>query len=161
MKTIPLTQGRFTIVDDEDYSWLNDLKWQVCKAPDTFYAVHASRIGGRTSMIYMHVMILGRKGVDHRDGNGLNNSRTNLRQCSPSQNKANARLYRNNSSGFKGVSWCAQSGKWSAHIRPFNHKLKHLGYFDSRIEAAKAYDSAALEHFGEFARTNKMMGLLK
>jgi hypothetical protein len=91
--------------------------------------------------------------VDHEDGNGLNNQRSNLRIASPTQNQGNARRRKDNTSGYKGVSWYRRTNKWKAHIR-VDKKLRHLGYFIDLTDAARAYDAAALEHFGEFAHLN-------
>jgi hypothetical protein len=91
--------------------------------------------------------------VDHRNGNGLDNRRINLRLCTDAQNRANRRLQRNNKSGFKGVFLNAKNGKFLAHVQ-VNKKTFYLGSFVSPIDAAKAYDKAAKLHFGEFARLN-------
>lgn len=147
------------MVDDEDYDWLNQWKWYAKKRPHTFYAQRCVRSKEKFLTIRMHSLILGQKGGDHRDGNGLNNTRQNLRPCSQMQNNENRGLDKRSTSGFKGVSQNKSDGKWWAYIM-HNLNRELLGRFDSRIEAAKAYDAAALEYFGEFARTNKMMGLL-
>ena len=88
-----------------------------------------------------------------RDCDGLNNRRSNLRLATPSQNMQNSRIPSNNSSGFKGAFWHKRERKWQAQIK-LNGKKKHLDYFDTVEEAAAAYDKAAIELFGEFARPN-------
>jgi hypothetical protein len=88
--------------------------------------------------------------LDHIDGNGLNNSLSNLRQASRAQNGANRGLNANNTSGAKGV--LRSANKWRARI-VVSGKLKHLGYFRSSADAAEAYAQAAKKYFGEFART--------
>jgi len=90
--------------------------------------------------------------VDHTDGNGLNNCRANLRSATQSQNGMNRRK-QGNKSGYKGVSRATNSNRWQARIR-VNRKATHIGTFDTRIEAARAYDEAALVLHGEFARLN-------
>lgn len=92
--------------------------------------------------------------VDHIDGNGLNNQRSNLRIATHLQNQRNRQhMNKNNSSGYRGVTWCKGAGRWMAQLS-LNYKHVHLGLFDSPIDAAIAYDHAVIEHFGEFASTN-------
>ena len=158
-RKIALTQGKFALVDDTDYEWLNQYKWCALKGRNTFYAVRMSpRVSGKQAIIWMHREILGlgkedpQQG-DHRNHNGLDNRRGNLRICNNSQNQHNKSPQKNSSSAFKGVCWDKQYCKWHAHIR-VDSKLKHLGRFNSEIVAAKVYDKAALKNFGEFAFTN-------
>ncbi len=158
MIEIELTQGYKTIVDDEDAD-LAELKWclRMLKRP---YAARSKNLGYTTLTIPMHRVILSRmlgrelaKGeyVDHADGDGLNNQRSNLRLATISQNNRNKGNSRNNTSGYKGVVW--RGGKWNAQIR-FNHKCLHLGCFDIIEDAARAYNEAALKYHGEFAYLN-------
>ena len=160
-KTIPLTQGQFAIVDAADYEWLSRWKW--CYTPSDKgsggYAVR-TRLktdgpGGRN--IRMHRIILGDilDGFqpDHVDRDGLNNQRSNLRLATTSQNHMNRELRSDNTSGFKGVSWHKYNKKWRALIG-VNGRVIHLGYFDDMRVAARAYNQAALEHFGDFAVLN-------
>jgi len=93
--------------------------------------------------------------VDHKDGNGLNNRKANLRLCTNSQNQANRNgTQRNNTSGFNGVTWSKHDKKWRAKIM-LNKKRVHLGGYYTAAEAANAYDKAAIKLFGEFARVNR------
>lgn len=155
MREIPLTQGQVALVDDEDYARLSIYKWYPIQRGNTFYAVRNS-LGPNNHHIYMHHEIMGRPAigleVDHIDGDGLNNQKINLREVTHSQNHMNQRPT-NGSSKFKGVSWHSRNNKWQTQIQ-FEGSHRHLGYFISEEEAARAYDVAALEYFGEFARPN-------
>lgn len=146
MKKIALTQNKFALVDDEDYERLNQYKWYFSHYG---YAV-------RPRNIFMHRVILklikGQEG-DHRDLNTLNNQKFNLRAATRSQNNANHSLQRNNTSGYKGVSFNKRIKRFVAYTKVAG-KYIHLGLFDDPILAAKAYDLAAKKYFGEYARLN-------
>lgn len=157
MKTIPLTQGRVALVDDEDFEMLSHWKWYFSGGyARSDNGCRRSRGRGRRHVGMHHLLMLAGPGeqIDHRNGNGLDNQRGNLRLCSPQQNQANARIRVDNTSGFKGVRWNrSRPSKWRAVIRR-NGAPCHLGYFTDPIDAARAYDTAARELFGEFARVN-------
>lgn len=155
MKKISLTQGRSAIVDDIDFKYLMQWKWHY---RSTGYAGR-SQSKTPTSTIYMHRELLNRilghndfDRCDHENMNRLDNRRSNLRPASRSQNRANSKL-QSGSSKFKGVSWSKADQKWRAHIK-FQGKSKSIGFFDDEIDAARAYNKAAIEYFGEFARLN-------
>lgn len=153
-KEIPLTQGKITIVDAEDYEWLNQWKWYAYRHRNTYYAMR----NDCKSKKMMHREIMKPpedKEPDHINNNGLDNRRENLRICSRSQNQANRNKQYNNTSGYKGVSWHKWKRKWQALIG-INNKWKHLGYYLTKQQAALAYNNAALEYFGEFARLNNL-----
>lgn len=97
--------------------------------------------------------------IDHINHNTLDNRRENLRACTNAQNAANQKLSRSNRSGFKGVCWCNRAKKWIAYLSK-DKKFINLGLFTDPVLAAKAYDAAAIEKFGEFACTNKYLGLV-
>lgn len=158
MKTISLSQNKVALVDDADFEWLNQWKWSAYKGKGTFYAARSIYKGHKkVAQVQMHALIIGTpKGMDtdHRDGNGLNNQRLNLRICTHAQNQQNQATYTQvKSSKFKGVSQYKHTNKWCAGISICG-KRKWLGYFESEIDAANAYDKAAREYYGEFARTN-------
>jgi AP2 domain len=150
---IPLTQDKVALVDASDYSSVAGFNWYARKNKHTWYAIRSEG----QKKIYLHRQILGFPPVntDHRDGDGLNCRRYNLRQADGQQNGRNHRLNRNSTSGFKGVSWDKGRSKWRAYI-VVDGKQIHLGRFDTAEEAARAYDAAALERFGEFAKMNFM-----
>ena len=154
MKTISLSRGLVALVDDSDYERVNAFKWYADRPPcaRSFYAVKndSCRGGALRSRTRMHNFILGLKYVDHKDGDGLNNQRHNLRPATRSQNAANTSRNRRNSSGYKGVVRTGR-GKWMARITK-NKQIKYLGSFETPQEAADCYYAAAVEIFGEFAR---------
>lgn len=150
MPEVRLAGGRVAVVDDADYERISRYKWRACKPRNVVYAMTNVTA---TSTEYMHHMVLGVRGVDHRDGNGLNNQRSNLRPCNQSQNGANTRPRSGGTSRYKGVSWHKLTGTWRAYIR-VNYRQIQLGHFETEEEAARAYDAAALEHFGAFANLN-------
>jgi hypothetical protein len=155
MKIIPLTQGKVVIVDDEDFEKVNNYRWRTLNGRSG-YACYA--ISGQTpNHILMHRLIMGAtvdQQIDHKNGNGLDNRKANLRPCNHIQNQCNRGIPNNNTSGFKGVSWDRDADKWRAYIT-VNKKRISLGKFTSVIEASKAYDKSALTHFSQFAFINK------
>ncbi len=161
MIEIELSQGMIALVDDDTAPEILAMKWYAAKRGRTHYAMSYSPSDhGRT--LLLHRVILGVPvgvHVDHIDGDGLNNQTSNLRVCTQSENNRNARKSLNRSSRFKGVSWHKRGAKWRAYVK-LNYKYKHLGCFASEIDAALAYDRAAIELFGVFAKTNAVLGLL-
>lgn len=158
MKKILLTQGKFALVDDADYEWLNQWRWYALKDGTTLYVRRHFLIGNKQRTVMMHRQILGlnyKDGchTDHRDGDGLNNQRVNIRVCTNHQNRFNQKIRKNTSSRFKGVHWDKSAKSWRCQIQ-HNRKRIYLGLFANEIKAAKAYDGAALKYFGEFARLN-------
>lgn len=163
MKTISLSKGLITIVDDDDYEFLMQWPWYALKAGDRYYAGGSQCYpDGTMDHFLMHRIIL-RAGpgefVDHKSRDTLDNRRENIRICTPGQNVMNANLRSDSTTGFKGVSTTQTNGRWRATIQ-LNGRSKHIGRFDSPTEAAIAYDLEARNHFGEFACTNKDLGLL-
>lgn len=151
MKTINLTKGKVALVDDADFDWLAKRKWYASQCRDRYYAYTPDR----SSDVSMHRILLKAKPgqiVDHRNGDGLDNRRHNLRLCSKSENMQNSRK-RPGTSQFKGVSWDSGRKKWAAFITA-NGKSMNLGRFKSEEDAAIAYDVAAQLFHGEFALLN-------
>lgn len=163
MKTIPLTQGKVALVDDELFDELNQFKWYAKCDRKTFYAVRSIKLDdGRQTKRYMHHDIFRLLGeeisgtVDHKDRNGLNNQFDNLRPATPAGQSCNRGKRIDNKSGYAGVSWNKWNGKWKAEIR-INNTRKHLGYFDDPAVAAKVRDEYALKHGGEFVVLNSTL----
>lgn len=159
---IPLTRGMYAFVDQQFFDVIAEHNWYAIKNANTHYAVRSiPRDGGPSRPYRMHRHILEIAGVqfdfliDHRDGNGLNNRLSNLRPATRAQNAWNSRTPVRNTSGFKGVVFHRASGRWAAQIQ-VNHKPYRLGVFDTREDAAIAYNAAAIQHFGEFARLNEV-----
>ena len=157
MKEIKLTQNKIALIDDSDFESLNRFKWCALKSRLTYYAVRGIRLtNGKWTTILMHREILDvPKGLDtdHKDHNGLNNQKSNLRICTRQENMMNGNSHKNSSSRFKGVSWFKRGKKWSVELE-YKGRSKHLGLFHSESEAALAYNKKAIEMFGEFAGLN-------
>lgn len=151
-RLIPLTQGEFAIVDAEDYPRQAKYKWHCRRSKNSCYAFR--RKGNK--MVSMHREILDAPEdflVDHIDGDGLHNRKSNLRLCTYAQNAFNRRPNRKSKSKYKGLSFRKYNKQWEVQII-FNGKSNYLGRFDDEIEAALAYDRKAEQLFGEFAYLN-------
>jgi hypothetical protein len=156
MKIIKLTKGFYTTVDNDLFSVLNQFKWTAMVVKNKVYAYRQT--DNRKNHIYMHRFILNaEKGVevDHINSNGLDNRKCNLRKVNRSQQMQNTIGWRNSVVPYKGVSlsYDGRSKKYRCRIR-VNNKNTMVGRFYTPIQAAVAYDRAALKHFGEFAKTN-------
>lgn len=159
-REIPLTKGFVAIVDAEDYEWLNQWKWFADPRPSrgdkAVYAIRRKSVNGIARTICMHRLILEEPegmDVDHIDGDGLNNTRANLRIATHQQNLCNRGMPRSNTSGFKGVCYNNSRRRWQAGIG-LNGRNIYIGRFRTPEEAARAYDAKAKEIYGEFAYLN-------
>lgn len=150
------------LFDDADWPVISRYTWCVVQTSRNapFYAVTGFRKpDGTRTTLRMHVLLTGMKDIDHVNHNGLDNRRENLRVATRSQQGANMRVERHgsirpgNGSKFKGVSWEKRRNHWIAYI-VVNRKRRQIGSYASEVEAAKAYDQAALETWGEYAFTN-------
>ena len=156
MKEILLSTGGMVFVDDEDFEILNSHRWYCRKGGNKFYA---GRANGKRGIFLMHRVILNVTDpnvfVDHIDGDGLNNQRSNLRIATKMQNAYNMGSNKNTSSRFKGVCWKKKNKVWTAQISA-NKITKHIGCYKSEIEAAIAYNEASKKLHGEFALLNQI-----
>lgn len=151
MKTISLTQGMETAVDDQDYDSLSQFKWRYQKREGKpGYACRTIQLNGKVGAVMMHRQILGNPAglvIDHKDGNGLNNQRLNLRPCTHAQNMANRSLHKNNTTGVSGVH---------RHKNGFMVKFKkdnrwfYFGVFKDLGEAIAVRNNARPTVHGEF-----------
>ena len=150
-RRLPLTNGKFALLDAEDYYRLSQFNWHAARGSKTFYAV-TTRKGKR---VIMHREIMNAPEdlfVDHIDHDGLNNRKSNLRLCTHAQNSCN-KPSRTGASKYKGINKDKYGKKWTARVHAGN-KTIHIGTFATEIEAAKAYDKKAVELHGEFACLN-------
>lgn len=151
MDTIALTNGMIVKISETDYDTLSQYKWMAVLDSGKWYAIRTS-----PPYIRMHRMILDAKPgqtVDHKNGDTMDNTRSNIRLCTIQQNVFNKSSHPKSTSKYKGVSWCNTTQKWAAQIC-INRKRIHLGRYELEDDAARAYDKKAGELFGEFARLN-------
>jgi hypothetical protein len=148
MKHIPLTRGRFATVDDGDYEELSRKKWYFLKSNRSGscdgYAARGIRVNGKKCLELMHRALMGAsigQEVDHRDRDGLNNTRENLRMATRSENQSNRRLFSNNRLGYRGIRM-SKSGKRFVACVYKNHTQKYLGSFESIADALHAQSMA-------------------
>lgn len=156
MKYINLTQGKKAMVDDEDFEELNKVKW--CFS-DGYAIRRYTNEQGSSVYTKMHRFIINtpnKMDTDHINHNKLDNRKSNLRICTRTENQQNHKIQKNSTSGYKGVNYHKVNQVWRAQIR-INRKHTHLGCFDTKEEAAIAYNQAAIKYFGEFAYLNKVL----
>lgn len=155
MVSVPLSNGGAALIDDEDVHVVLAHSWCRIDSRRGRQSYAKATINSRTAM--MHRLVMGVTDscmqIDHVNGNGLDNRRGNLRVADNSTNQANIPKLGVRSSRFKGVTWHASACRWQAQLKVRGRNL-YLGLFASEEDAARAYDAAALEHFGEFARPN-------
>jgi hypothetical protein len=161
MKLIQLRKDKFVKVDDEDFEWINKLKWYASPSTGSlFYAKRFDSNKGERIAIFMHREILGKYQeinsshiVDHINRDGLDNRKVNLRVCNRSQNSANTKLNKRNTSGFRGVTWDKEKKRWRATLMN-NGKNFRLGRFKLKEMAALKCEGKLIEIYGEFVNLN-------
>lgn len=156
-------------VDEDDYTFLTRWPWHLCKVQNIFYAVRSEKnLDGSIYNVQMHRVIMGvydpKVEIDHKDGNGLNNTKENLRKCTSHQNKCNKAKKIGSVSKYKGVCVCSRKSyndkiivRWKGGIygRGIKEPTKKFPFtLEGEIDAAKYYDVLAIKHYGEFARLN-------
>lgn len=162
MKRVELTQGMHALIDDEDYLLVNQYNWCVLQTAHRHWvAVTGPNKKTEGKLLYMHRLIMNigpGQQVDHREHyeDYIDNQKSNLRLCTNAENQYNQRKQlKKTSSQYKGVHWNKQRCKWQVRIN-VNRKTNHLGLFIDEDEAARTYNVAAIEHFGEFAKLNEV-----
>jgi hypothetical protein len=158
-----LTQNKIGIIDAEDWDKIKNHNWYTEKGNSTFYVVTNINKGKHQSQLRLHRLITNENNpevfIDHKDFNGLNNKKNNLRKCTRNQNLQHSRKYKNTKNKFKGVCLMRTKRKekvyfyWVSQIR-FNKKLLYLGTYKTELDAALAYNNKAKELFGDFALLN-------
>lgn len=154
VRGIPLTQGKIAIIDAEDYERIAKYRWHIQVKGNTIYA---RRYEGKR-MLLLHREILGLiygdgKLTDHKNRNGLDNRKANLRIATKSLNAYNCKMQRHNKSGYRGVHWLNKERRWKAEIKILGRKVS-CGYFTDPIQAALAYDRMAVKYRGDTAVLN-------
>lgn len=158
MKTIKLTQDKIAIVDNEDFESVSTCRWHAVCYRGYAYAERWTRENRSAKTELLHHFVLhvpSSQLIDHINGNGLDCRKSNLRVCTKSQNAMNRGKQANNTSGYKGVSWARHFGQWRAQIW-VGRKNIFLGYFLDKLDAARAYNEAAILHHGDFAHLNSL-----
>jgi len=160
MKTISLPTGQIALCDDTDFEKISQFSWFANQPVPGYgcYAIAYGKKGAKTKHVKMHQVILGTVHgciIDHKDGNGLNNQRSNLRHCTRSQNQMNQGPRSDSPTGFKGVTWIPKNRKFRVRIK-VSGKSFPLGCFDNVRDAACAYNVAAVKYHGVFAYQNRI-----
>jgi hypothetical protein len=156
---VPLTQCQFALVDERDYAAVVAAGSWCFEKPGAGRRTGYAKRRHRRKVEKLHNFVWHLSGdgsatvVDHKNGNGLDCRRENLRPATVSQNNANCAIRKTNSSGLRGVVWIGRRHRWRAQIS-VGGRFRALGHFVDKADAGRAYDVAAREAFGEFARTN-------
>jgi hypothetical protein len=152
--SLPISRGLVALVDDVDLVWLQQWTWTAMAHDNTTYVVRYEKVDGVRRAVYLHRQLMAAPSgveVDHRNGNGLDNRRSNLRMATRSQQSANSKPQGDRQ--FKGVYWHKSRREWRGQIK-IGGRSKSLGTFATPDAAARAYDLAAREAYGDFAKLN-------
>lgn len=164
-RRVKLLPDKYAKVEPRDYYDVSKYTWWARKTPRSYTAIRFIEKGRVLVPVHMHRQIMLKKLkpesgelpanllVDHKNRDATDNRRVNLRLATTSQNSMNRRKCKGTSSKYKGVSWDNRKKLWKAAIQ-IDRKNRHLGYFESEMEAAKVYDKAARKYHGEFAYQN-------
>jgi len=151
---IKTTQKKYFTIDERDFKKISQFRWYAVFDGYNWYVATTIRVGNKRRLLKIHTLIMNTpRGmeVDHKDNNGLNNSRSNLRVCTHQKNCLNRRNRKDNSSGFKGVSWSIRNKKWVARIQ-VNGKRFNLGYFNSKEKANEIYIKNSKKYHKEYSK---------
>lgn len=154
---IPLTRGKYAIVDTMDLPLVSHKLWRAINEQHLWYATSGSGQKGYSQVMMHRIIAAAPKGVqvDHINGDGLDNRRANLRLCTSLENSRNRRISISNTSGYKGVHWVRHLAKWEARITIRGERFS-LGCYVCAADAARAYNDRAIVEFGEFAKLNEV-----
>jgi len=149
---------KIILIDSEDYELVSKYKWTIWShgKSGTLYAT--TNFNGETHLLHRFILGLKKHSKfigDHKDGNGLNNCRSNLRICTQKDNSKNQKVSKLSVTGFRGVHWYKAYSCYMVQIT-VNYQKIFIGYFKDKIEAAKAYNEVASKHHGEFAKLNEI-----
>lgn len=152
---VPLTRGYEAVIDAVDVTIVEGFRWYAMPDKNTVYAATTTYDGGKKKTVRMHRLLMSVPSeifVDHRDTDGLNNRKKNLRKATVTQNNQNRNSRKNTSSLLKGVSWHKTDKRWQARIK-INGTERHLGRYPTAEAAHAAYCEASAKYHGEFGRT--------
>lgn len=154
---IPLSQNKYALVDDDDFERVNRHKWHIHSNGTREYAArnHLTVRGWRQQLLHRFILGVDGEEIDHINRDGLDCRRANMRICNRAENACNRRKAQGKSSQYIGVSWYTRIGKWQAKVQ-VDGRVHHLGYFESELEAARAYNAEAQLRHGEFASLNEV-----
>lgn len=152
MKEISITKNKVALVDDADFPSVSCHRWHQKKSKNITYA-RALFNGHRVSMHRFILIVPKNLVVDHINGNGLDNRRSNLRICTQSQNMMNQKRHHDSKSSYKGIWFSRDTKKWGVRIKAYG-KRHYAGLFGTAVEAAKVYDFLASQFFGSYANLN-------
>jgi hypothetical protein len=156
---IKISDNEFAIVDDDLYPALSQMRWHLHKTKSTNYAEFIIQKNNNVYRMYLHRYIMDPPEgfiIDHINGNGLDCRKVNMRICTRKENCWNSTITKKSLTGYKGVSYGDNCIRASIRYG----KCIHIGCFKTLRDAALAYDKKAVELFGEYAKTNKKLGLL-